>query len=219
MNPIISSETVATLEKVYVKEFYDKHAEHFSQTRYKSWPSVKEFIDGLPENSLVLDAGCGNGKNMFRDDITLVGCDISEGLLKICLDKGLNVFQADLRDLPCQDDSYDYVISIAVIHHLGSFDDRVKACQELVRVCKPGNQIFIQVWQDCGIRNKKFQPINDDGDYFVTWTDKETQEVSKRFYHMFREEEIDELVNSLEGVTLEKKFVEAKNFVVILTKE
>lgn len=52
-------------ESLYVKDVYNTIAEHFSHTRYKAWPSVKDFLDSLPSGSLIGDVGCGNGKYIF----------------------------------------------------------------------------------------------------------------------------------------------------------
>ncbi|KAJ1471029.1 hypothetical protein T484DRAFT_1599061, partial [Baffinella frigidus] len=49
-------------EDEYVHGVYDTIAEHFSNTRYKPWPKVGDFLIGLPAGSAVADVGCGNGK-------------------------------------------------------------------------------------------------------------------------------------------------------------
>ena len=53
---------------------------------------MRKFVDVIPENSKVLDAGCGNGKNMNyikNKSIDVVGIDFSEKLLEICKNKWL----------------------------------------------------------------------------------------------------------------------------------
>ncbi|KEP65699.1 UNVERIFIED_CONTAM: methyltransferase domain-containing protein [Hammondia hammondi] len=50
------------LEREFVGAVYDRIAKHFSHTRYKPWPKVRAFLEGLPKYSLVVDVGCGNGK-------------------------------------------------------------------------------------------------------------------------------------------------------------
>ncbi|CAA0816676.1 S-adenosyl-L-methionine-dependent methyltransferases superfamily protein [Striga hermonthica] len=50
------------IEKKYVHRVYDAIAPHFSSTRFAKWPKVQAFLNSLPSGSLVLDAGCGNGK-------------------------------------------------------------------------------------------------------------------------------------------------------------
>lgn len=55
-------ESVHAFEQQYVHEPYRVIAEHFSASRYKEWPKVASFLQHLPPGSLILDAGCGNGK-------------------------------------------------------------------------------------------------------------------------------------------------------------
>lgn len=210
---------MAKIERRHVFDFYNKVADHFSQTRHKTWPAISGFVHSLSPKSKVLDSGCGNGKNiLIRDDLEWTGIDTSIELLKICRGRDIsNLVLSDTRVLPFKDNSFDYTISVAVLHHIFAPEDRLKACSEMVRVTKPGGRIFIQVWQNTGVSDTKFIPIdNSNGDYFVTWKNKER--VLKRYYHLFNESEIDGLINKLDGIVLEDKFVEAKNWVFILKK-
>jgi alkylated DNA repair protein alkB family protein 8 len=45
------------IEAQYVYDTYNKIAPEFSKTRYKPWPSVKKFLEGLPSGSFVADVG------------------------------------------------------------------------------------------------------------------------------------------------------------------
>jgi SAM-dependent methyltransferase len=135
------------LEKKYVYEVYDKIADHFSSTRYKPWPRVVEFLDSLPLGSLVGDIGCGNGKYLFSsENVTMLGSDISNNLLKICQAKSADVFVADSLNLPVKSESLDHAISIAVIHHFSTPAKRVRAIEEIVRVTKKGGKCLLYVW-------------------------------------------------------------------------
>ncbi|KIJ44389.1 hypothetical protein M422DRAFT_228498, partial [Sphaerobolus stellatus SS14] len=49
-------------ENTHVHEVYDEIAPHFSQTRYKPWPIIAEFLGSLTAGSVGLDSGTGNGK-------------------------------------------------------------------------------------------------------------------------------------------------------------
>ena len=48
-------------EQKYVHEIYEKIASHFSETRYKRWPRVEQFVNSLEIGSILIDVGCGNG--------------------------------------------------------------------------------------------------------------------------------------------------------------
>ena len=133
------------LFKMNVKNFYNSNSNDFSNTRHSIWDVVKKFNRSINPKSNILDAGCGNGKNMVylqNQGHNMTGIDFSDGLLEICKQKNLNVHNSDIRNLPFNDFTFDYVISIAVIHHLNTEEDRIKAINELLRVTKKGGKVL-----------------------------------------------------------------------------
>ena len=72
-----------SLEKKHVADIYNIIAEHFNHTRAYIWKGVGQYVNSLPKNSLLLEVGCGNGKNLkIRSDMVTIGIDISENMLK-----------------------------------------------------------------------------------------------------------------------------------------
>ncbi|KAJ7959061.1 alkylated DNA repair protein alkB-like 8-like [Quillaja saponaria] len=143
----ISVVSTPEIEKNYVHRVYDAIAPHFSSTRFAKWPKVATFLSSLPSGSLVLDAGCGNGKYLgLNSDCFFIGCDISFPLIKICAGREHEVLVADAVNLPYRTGFGDAAISIAVLHHLSTDSRRRKAIEELVRVVKKGGLILITVW-------------------------------------------------------------------------
>ncbi len=72
--------------KPSIIETYDAIAEHFDITRYKPWPETIKFADKLEPGSVVLDMGCGNGRNlrfMVSKGMRVLGIDISTGQLEL----------------------------------------------------------------------------------------------------------------------------------------
>ena len=66
------------LETEYVNKVYDQIAPHFDHTRYKPWPGVENFVKSLPDGSLLLDVGCGNGRNLnINKNVFDMGTDFS----------------------------------------------------------------------------------------------------------------------------------------------
>ena len=49
-------------------------------------------------------------------------------------------------NLPFKPDSFDFAISIAVIHHLSTNTRRLRCMQEIFKVIKPGGSVMICVW-------------------------------------------------------------------------
>jgi len=191
-----------------VQKFYNSNSKRFSQTRYSVWESVKNFNNTINSNSKILDAGCGNGKNMIyfkKNGHTVKGIDFSESLLKICKSKDLDVLNSDIRNLPFENNTFDNTISIAVIHHLSTNEDRIKAIKELLRVTKKDGKILITVWaieQEAHSR-RAFKL----GDNIVPFED------SFRYYHIFNEESF---LNLIKDFQIEKYYWEKGNWNAIL---
>ena len=62
------------------------------------------------------------------------------------LQKRPAVAVADCMSIPFRDGSCDAAISIAVMHHLSTYDRRVRCIEELVRIVKVHGTIMIQAW-------------------------------------------------------------------------
>ncbi|XP_050213530.1 tRNA (carboxymethyluridine(34)-5-O)-methyltransferase [Mercurialis annua] len=152
------------IEKKYVHHVYDAIAPHFSSTRFAKWPKVATFLNSLPSGSLILDAGCGNGKYLgLNPNCYFIGCDISASLIKICAERGHEVFVGDAVNLAYRTGFADAAISIAVLHHLSTESRRKKAIEELVRVVRKGGLVLITVWaveQEDGSLVAKWTPLS-----------------------------------------------------------
>ena len=46
-----------SLEDEHVHKVYSQIAAHFSDTRYKPWPKITEFLQQQPQGSLIADVG------------------------------------------------------------------------------------------------------------------------------------------------------------------
>lgn len=92
------------IEKEFVHQVYEKIAGHFSDTRYKPWPAIENYLLALPRHSVVADIGCGNGKYLgVNPELVMIGSDITFNLLKICAGRNFSVFQADNLNLPIKE--------------------------------------------------------------------------------------------------------------------
>ena len=137
------------LQKKHVYEVYDKIAPHFSHTRYKPWPKIEKFLKQLEPGSMVYDVGCGNGKYMgVNPSLFMIGTDRSIGLLKTAQEKGddFQLFSADSLYLPLRSETCDAFISIAVVHHFSTDEQRLRALKELIRITRIGGVGLVYVW-------------------------------------------------------------------------
>ncbi|EEC20589.1 methyltransferase, putative [Ixodes scapularis] len=216
------------LEEEHVYQVYESIAEQFSGTRHREWPRVAAFVEALEPGSLLLDAGCGNGKYLLgHPHVLKVGFDRSGGLAAICRSRNLEVVQADTLDVPFRSGVFDACLSIAVLHHLATPERREAAVREILRLLRPGGRALIYVWaleQAEGAPSKYLKasrnasrtlpsgceqtpghlPVHanrtqfEARDMLVPWHSKGTEEVHYRYYHLF---ERDELSGLLERVS------------------
>ena len=99
----------------------------------------KIIADLLPNNSRVLDVGCGDGTLMkllnSEKNIDVRGLELDEKNIEICISKGLSVIEGDaeteLGQFP--DKSFDYVI---LSQTLQAFYNPDKVLKELLRIGK-----------------------------------------------------------------------------------
>lgn len=196
-----------TFSETVVKA-YNTIARDFSRTRYKSWDATKEFVNNLKPGYKVCEGGCGNGRNFIRGDIEWHGYDVSEGLVEICHERGFeNVKVCNGMDTGYEDNTFDAIMSIAVIHHLLSYEDRLKFLQEMIRITKSCsdeniNNITFQVW---ATTSKKYeQSANADqgideyshNDRFVKYTSRDDDiEIVDRFYHFYSDNEFKRMIS------------------------
>ncbi|GAA5795878.1 S-adenosyl-L-methionine-dependent methyltransferase [Helicostylum pulchrum] len=219
-------------EQKNVHEVYEVIATHFSDTRYKPWPVVEDFLNGLKPGSLGADVGCGNGKYIgVNPNVLVLGSDRSSNLIKIVHDRGFEGMVADGLNLPYRDNSFDFAISIAVIHHFASPERRLQAIKDLFKIVKPGGRVLVFVWalEQTKFSKRNFEPGQQD--VFVPWkltpkkgqTEiKEKEEdfpVYNRYYHLFKKGELDDLFEQVEGVVIETSGYDRDNHYVIAQKK
>ena len=120
------------------QNFYEKHAQSFSDTRFCLWDVVRDFGVQFKKTDNVLDAGCGNGKNIkyFQDKCNMYGFDKSENLVSICKESGYDVCYNDILNISYRQNNFDYIICIAVVHHLDSQEKHIQSIHQLLKCLK-----------------------------------------------------------------------------------
>lgn len=200
-------------EEAHVHEVYEAIAPHFSATRHKPWPFVSSFLAAQPPGSVGLDVGCGNGKNMgVNRDVLMLGCDRSPALVALARDRwcgprhlrttnvtpapdaactivsGADVAVADGLGLPFREASADFVICIAVVHHLSTKERRVDAIRQLLRCIRRGparaqqrgGQALIYVWALEQSTSRRGWDEGGEQDLLVPWVMKTPQQKKPR---------------------------------------
>lgn len=124
---------------------YSNQARLYDERRSAS-PSVMEpllaALEGTSGRRLAdIGGGTGNYSLALRQEgWTPVVIDRSPEMLARAADKGLETVQADARQLPFGDESFDAAMMISMLHHV---EDRPAALAEARRVLRPGGRLVL----------------------------------------------------------------------------
>ena len=133
------------------REFYENQADEFNRTRQYVWPGTKKFLDKIDVSAKVLEIGCGNGRNMgYRKELNIKGIDYSKKLVDLVNEKfndNQKAVQANMIDLPFEDNSFDLVISINTLHNLDR-NGFIKGLKEVMRVSKKHSFITVDAYRN-----------------------------------------------------------------------
>jgi len=177
------------------REVWDVLAEGWYHFRQRPFPPTVINLSSEWEKGKILDVGCGNCRNLVpfaQQGFDCYGIDFSKEMLKSAqrlLDK--NKVKAKLKlgraeKLPFSSESFDYCLSIAVLHHLKE-KEREAALKEIKRVLKKNGKALITVWNKLQWRfvlGKKEQ--------YIPWRKKE--KTYWRYYYFFTYWELKKLL-------------------------
>lgn len=122
------------------------HSFNTNKTDWNIWFFKKM---NIPENSNILELGCGNGLLWKKNekslketwDITL--SDFSEGMLqsaqKNINNKNIKYQVIDIQDIPYENNSFDIIIARHMLYHVPDID---RGLEEVKRVLKPEGKFY-----------------------------------------------------------------------------
>jgi len=178
---------------------YDIIANDFSKTRAYVWKCVKQFIDEInidkinideinieDASTTVMEVGCGNGKNLdylFKHGFTkdaIHSLDSCHVFVNMVRNKGYNcsLELAQNIDRLYPSNYFDYLLCIAVIHHLPTEEERIDTITKCITLLKKGGHALFTAWafeqsytDNCGtvFTTSKPRSFPNAGDNIVSW--------------------------------------------------
>jgi ubiquinone/menaquinone biosynthesis C-methylase UbiE len=125
----------------------ENYLDTFSMFTNSTVPALVD-ATGISAGSKVLDVGCGPGNTSaaiasFGADVT--GIDFSAQMLHVARTNypDISFLQADVENIPVENDTFDAVTANYVVHHLA---DPVRVFSEITRVLKPNGRFAFIVW-------------------------------------------------------------------------
>jgi ubiquinone/menaquinone biosynthesis C-methylase UbiE len=124
-------------------------------------PERTRFMGMVKPHGTILDAGCGTGRDsavFFENGFVVTGADLSGELLKIAKKKAPHVtfLQADLRDMPCQSNSFDGIWACASLLHL-HYEEAEKVLKDFYSFLRTDGTLFVFVKVGSG-EHESFEP-------------------------------------------------------------
>jgi len=107
-----------------------------------------KFTKFVNHESKILDIGCGSGAFLTHFSSQgyshLFGVEHDQSLIDFIPSGIANIKVGIAENIPFEDNSFDAVFIYGVLHHLKTDSETYRmACDEIVRVLKPGGHIFI----------------------------------------------------------------------------
>jgi SAM-dependent methyltransferase len=167
-------------EKPILKQAYNNFADHREQTQIEPWKHKEreQFLRYLGQEgrSTVLEIGAGTGRDSLyfqMEGFQIVSVDLSEEMVRLCKEKGLEAHCMDFYHLDFDSESFDALFALNCLLHVPKAQlDAV--LEQIERVLKPGGLFF------CGVYGGQETEGVWEKDFYEP----------KRFFSMFEDEAI-----------------------------
>lgn len=140
------------------RKYYDNFSEVYSSKRRRGYFGFinqleVQSLGNLPENAVVLEAGCGTGLILVivanLKPKRLQGIDLSPGMIQDAINAGHEVVCGSILDMPFKNSEFDLVYSFKVLPHV---PDLKKALAEIMRVTSQDGCAMVELYNPYSIK-------------------------------------------------------------------
>ncbi|OIO80111.1 hypothetical protein AUJ84_04550 [Candidatus Pacearchaeota archaeon CG1_02_32_132] len=135
--------------KIKTIESYDKNAKNFAEyfkglMDVPGRPEFNKFTGSLNGNK-ILDLGCGGGDHSvwFRDNgFEVSAVDLSEEMVKLAREKGVDARVIDIEDLKFEENSFDGIWAVTSLLHVPKYKIK-EVIRKLSLILKPTGVLLV----------------------------------------------------------------------------
>lgn len=192
------------------KTVWNKIAPQWDKYRNTPFKPAERFLSRKKRK--ILDVGCGSGRNFSKKkDLEFYGVDFSKEMISLAKQKNIAKELGVMKKekIPYENNSFDSVICVAVLHCIKSKKKRQKLISEIYRVLKPNSEAFISVW------SKNYNKLQNKGKFTkIPWKINKKQFQRNTYIY-----EKDEIENELKSVGFKIKNSEEERNIKIIVKK
>ena len=110
---------------------------------------ITDEIDELDSDLKVIDIGCGGGRYsryVKQKGMFVIAVDKYSNMATSLTEDNITFIQGCINDLPIQDNMFDVILSIGVIHNAITLEEYEKAISEMYRILKRNGKIIFSVF-------------------------------------------------------------------------
>lgn len=145
------------MKEAKTKTYYDDFSKWYEKERHHGYHAMLDSLEldvlkAYATGKDVLEVGCGTG--LIMEGVrpycrSLVGVDLSQGMLFATQRRDLQTAQASATALPFADESFDVAYSFKVLAHVEEIES---AMDEMSRVTRPGGYILAEFYNRHSLR-------------------------------------------------------------------
>lgn len=176
------------MRKQSLRQSYNEHAEERDKSGIEPWKEAERsaFLNLLNQEDKLslLEIGAGPGRDSLffaQNGLEVVATDLSDEMILLCLDKGLDARNLDFYNLELPDEAFDCIYALNCLLHVPKSDiDTVLT--EIERVLAPDGLFFYGVYGGQDTEGIWEQDFYEPKRFFAMYNDADLEQIVQRHF-------------------------------------